>query len=699
MDETRGQEGGGEEAARSSGQTTAVQERLARTDSSMRAHKLECTATAPASRAAAAAAEWRRGCCPFSLQCMTSSCASSLCVKSSRSWKGGRKIGEIHLDKNDRRNNGNGNICRRLSSAVCSPLFLSSIVASASVSSSASVPSSDKRQKKDDRMSPKNYDKKNDEEQPENGQEESAHDDKKNPGTKMLVPLHARIFSDQTTPVEAYRCLVKEDDRDAPSFLFESVVNGSASGRYSYVAAQPDVEVVVRGHTVTVLDHTHGSRHISEEEDPLLVPTRLTPRTASAPIDTFCGGWVGYTGYDTVRFVYGKKMDFSAAPHDDRDLPDMHMALYTSMVIFDSALKMMHIVVWVEDDSDSIEDGKKKLSDVLERLSPENRPKLDYGLVGDGINLSAFGEGAGISKVNKQEFVEKVEKAKEHILAGDIFQVVLSHRFERSTLADPFEVYRALRVVNPSPYLIYMQTRGSIIVASSPEILARVTAPDAGGQRVVVNRPLAGTRRRGLTKEEDIEIEKGLLADEKERAEHIMLVDLGRNDVGQVSKAGTVQVESLMDIERYSHVMHISSTVTGSLKDELSPWMALRAALPAGTVSGAPKLRAMQIIDDLEILKRGPYGGGIGYVGFGGEMDVALALRTMIIPTEHRNSLYSYRNGKYHRREWNVHVQAGAGVVADSDPVMEYEETVNKAAGLARAIDLAEVAFIEQDES
>ena len=229
--------------------------------------------------------------------------------------------------------------------------------------------------------------------------------------------------------------------------------------------------------------------------------------------------------------------------------------------------------------------------------------------------------------------------------------------------------------------MIYYQGRDCILVASSPEILCRVNK-----ERTVVNRPLAGTRMRGKTQEEDEALEADLLADQKECAEHVMLVDLGRNDVGRVSKAGTVKVEKLMEIERYSHVMHISSTVTGSLVDNLGPWDVLRAALPAGTVSGAPKVRAMQIIDDLEVTRRGPYGGGIGYVGFTGEMDMALALRTMVVPTRQAKDV----NGS---REWMIHLQAGAGIVADSNPESEYQETVNKAAALGRAIDLAESAF------
>jgi anthranilate synthase component 1 len=310
--------------------------------------------------------------------------------------------------------------------------------------------------------------------------------------------------------------------------------------------------------------------------------------------------------------------------------------------------------------------------------------------------------------MTREEFLKAIDATKEYIQSGDVFQLVLSQRFERSTCADPFEIYRCLRVVNPSPYMAYLQANGAIVVASSPEILCRVSEDG-----IVTNRPLAGTRRRGATPEDDEKLERELLADEKECAEHVMLVDLGRNDVGRVAQSGTVNVEKLMEIERYSHVMHISSTVTGRLLPELNCWDALRAALPAGTVSGAPKVRAMQIIDELEAAKRGPYGGGIGYVSFTGGMDMALALRTMVIPTadvlNEKAQTYSIdshstsqgddlmldRSGGPQRRVWKVHLQAGAGVVADSVPEAEYEETVNKAAALGRAIDLAEQAFVD----
>ena len=279
------------------------------------------------------------------------------------------------------------------------------------------------------------------------------------------------------------------------------------------------------------------------------------------------------------------------------------------------------------------------------------------------------------SNMTRADFEAMVVRAKEYIAAGDAFQIVLSQRLERTTAADPFDLYRALRVVNPSPYQIYLQGEGAILVASSPEILCRVR------DGVVTNRPLAGTRVRGRTPDEDAALEAELLADEKERAEHVMLVDLGRNDLGRVCEPGSISIDRCMEIERYSHVMHISSTVTGRLRAGLDAYDALRATLPVGTVSGAPKVRAIEVIDELEPTRRGPYSGGIGAISYTGDMDIALALRTMVVPT------------KGGAAPWTVHLQAGAGVVLDSDPASEWQETISKASALGRAIDLAEQAF------
>ncbi|GBG70205.1 hypothetical protein CBR_g6337 [Chara braunii] len=503
-------------------------------------------------------------------------------------------------------------------------------------------------------------------------------------------------MSDCLTPVLAYRCLVDSDAHDHPSMLFESVEDGTKAGRYSIIGIEPDVEILAKEDLVTVLDHVKGTRYEALTDDPLSMPSELSkdwvPVFSEGLPDTFTGGWVGYTSYDTVRYVEKKKLPFDHAPEDDRGLPDVHLGLYNSVVVFDHVTKIIYVVKWVPLENypsveSAYEDGQAKLEGMVARLEGcITGSQFQVGFV--DLKLAKHGNQAAESNMSKEEFVKAVEKSKEHILAGDIFQLVLSQRFERRTFATPFEIYRALRVVNPSPYMIYMQARGCILVASSPEILCRID------NRTVVNRPLAGTRRRGATEEEDERLERDLLADEKECAEHVMLVDLGRNDVGKVSKAGTVKVEKLMEIERYSHVMHISSTVTGELLEEMSCWDALRAALPVGTVSGAPKVRAMELIDELEPSRRGPYAGGIGAVSYKGNMDIALALRTMVFPTFGRyDAMLNYKDPS-HRREWLVHLQAGAGLVADSDPEAEYQETVNKAAALARAIDLAETAFL-----
>ncbi|KAG0546864.1 hypothetical protein BDA96_01G030500 [Sorghum bicolor] len=515
-----------------------------------------------------------------------------------------------------------------------------------------------------------------------------------------LLPLTRCIFSDHLTPVLAYRCLVKEDDREAPSFLFESVEQGSEGtnvGRYSVVGAQPAMEIVAKANHVTVMDHEMKSRREHFVPDPMKIPRTImeqwNPQIADGLPNAFCGGWVGFFSYDTVRYVETKKLPFSKAPLDDRNLPDIHLGLYSDVIVFDHVEKKTHVIHWVRTDcynsiDEAYEDGTTRLEALLSRLHCLNIPMLSSGSI--KLNVGNTGSVMQNSTMSREEYKNIVVQAKEHILAGDIFQVVLSQRFERRTFADPFEIYRALRIVNPSPYMAYLQARGCILVASSPEILTRVQ------KRTVVNRPLAGTIRRGKTKAEDKVLEQLLLSDEKQRAEHIMLIDLGRNDVGKVSKPGSVKVEKLMNIERYSHVMHISSTVTGELRDDLTCWDALRAALPVGTVSGAPKVRAMELIDQLEVNMRGPYSGGFGGISFCGDMDIALALRTIVFPTTSRfDTMYSYTDKKS-RQEWVAHLQAGAGIVADSKPDDEHQECLNKAAGAARAIDLAESTFLEE---
>jgi anthranilate synthase component 1 len=395
---------------------------------------------------------------------------------------------------------------------------------------------------------------------------------------------------------------------------------------------------------------------------------------------------VGYAAYDTVRYAETAKLDPARAPHDDRSLPDLHFAFYDGVVVFDHAQRLVHIIRIAEippgSDAGAAYDSSH---DALERRAAELSSQSPHS-VRSGRLVARRARGSPASNMSRPEYAAMLSRAKEYIRAGDIFQVVLGQRFERASRADPFDVYRALRAVNPSPYMVYLQAEGSILVASSPEILCRVRVVDdrPGGpiRRVLTNRPLAGTRRRGLNPEEDLAMERDLLADPKERAEHVMLVDLGRNDVGQVCVPGTITTPALMHVERYSHVMHISSTVLGTLRPGLDCWDALRSTLPAGTISGAPKIRAMQIIDELEPVRRGPYGGGIGYASLAGDMDIALALRTIVVPT-------SLRVGD----SWTYHLQASGGIVADSDINAEFDETVNKAAALERAIDVAEDAF------
>ncbi|XP_042516407.1 anthranilate synthase alpha subunit 1, chloroplastic-like [Macadamia integrifolia] len=515
-----------------------------------------------------------------------------------------------------------------------------------------------------------------------------------------LVPLHRCIFSDHLTPVLAYRCLVKEDDRDAPSFLFESVEQGFRSsnvGRYSVVGAQPTMEIVAKENLVTIMDHEKGCRTEEFVDDPMVIPRRIMenwkPQLIEELPDAFCGGWVGYFSYDTVRYVEKKKLPFSSAPEDDRNLADVHLGLYNDVIVFDHVEKKAYVIHWVRLDQyssvdEAYTDGMNRLELLVSRVQNIDIPRLSSGSV--KLYTRLFGSSLKTSSMTSEAYMQAVLQAKEHILAGDIFQIVLSQRFERRTFADPFEIYRALRVVNPSPYMAYLQARGCIMVASSPEILTHVKKGN------IINRPLAGTVRRGKTDKEDEILEKELLNDEKQCAEHIMLVDLGRNDVGKVSKAGSVKVEKLMNVERYSHVMHISSTVTGELLDDLTCWDALRAALPVGTVSGAPKVKAMELIDQLEVTRRGPYSGGFGGVSFTGDMDIALALRTIVFPTATRyDTMYSYKDANK-RREWVAHLQTGAGIVADSVPEDEQRECENKAAGLARAIDLAESTFVDK---
>jgi len=522
------------------------------------------------------------------------------------------------------------------------------------------------------------------------------------PDATLCVPIGMQVLSDQLTPVLAYRRLVEPDERTAPSFLLESVEGGERAGRYSILGARPVRRVIARRGEVTVHDERTGRTDVIQSRDPLALVREIGARCRLVPAGDarrlpgcVLGGWFGQLGFDAVRWAEPGKLGFDGAPPDDRGIQDLEFGLYDGVVVFDNVAKLASIVrLAMLDPGDDLEAAYARavegLAEQLVRIQEGVNPQPIGRLEGD---LGATGE-AMASNLSRDEHRAMVERALEYIRAGDVFQVVLGQRFERTSGVDPFDVYRALRAVNPSPYMVYMQTSGCILIASSPEILCRVRRERADGgvearrdRLIVTNRPLAGTRPRGRSPAQDAALERELLADAKERAEHAMLVDLGRNDVGKVALSGSIELARVMEVERYSHVMHLSSTITGELRPGLDAWDALRAALPVGTISGAPKVRAIQIIDELEPVRRGPYGGGLGYVGLDGEMDIALALRTMVVPTA------SWEESG--RAAWTYHVQAAGGIVADSDPDAEYQETVSKAAALGRAIELGERVFGE----
>ena len=473
-----------------------------------------------------------------------------------------------------------------------------------------------------------------------------------------LVPIYRRLVSDTLTPVSAFCRL----DGGANSFLFESVVGGERIGRYSFLGAGPLMQVDAYDREVIITRDGKTERHVVD--DPLtylheLLNDYRAPHLPGLP--RFCGGAVGYAGYDTVRYTE----DLPNPPLNDRRLPDLSFAFYDRMVVFDQIQKTILVVAFADVRQGNLpaayQAACERVDVVCEQLA---RPTDELRLT--DISLSGDPQLPFRSNFTRDGYEAAVEKCKEYIRAGDIFQVVLSQRLELETKAQPTDIYRALRVVNPSPYMFLVRTPAVTLIGSSPEIMVRV---DEGMTTI---RPLAGTRRRGKTEAEDQALEKELLADEKEIAEHVMLVDLARNDVGRVAEYGTVAVTKQFAVERYSHVMHISSEVVGRLASDKTALDALRAGLPAGTLSGAPKVRAMEIIDELEPHRRGPYGGAVGYIDFTGHMDTCIALRTIVMTGQ------------------TAYLQAGAGIVADSVPASEYEETLNKARGLLKAIEVAE---------
>jgi anthranilate synthase component 1 len=485
-------------------------------------------------------------------------------------------------------------------------------------------------------------------------------------GPVGLVPVYRQLIGDTLTPVSAF-CKIQEGDW---SFLFESVIGGERLGRYSFVGSGPFLRFQAHGNRVQIHAPPPGSPSRPatltelEHPDPLhLLEERLSAYRAPAlpGLPRFCGGAVGYAAYDTVRYVER----LLSPPLDDRGLPDLCFAFYDRMVIFDHINKTVAAVAHAHVDPSDLRRCYDAACERVDRLVE----RLQQGVADLQLtDIQPIGEVhlPFRSNFERSAFESAVERCKEYIYAGDIFQVVLSQRLQTETRARPFDIYRTLRVVNPSPFLFYLKSGPLCLVGSSPEIMVRVE-----GDKATI-RPLAGTRPRGRSEEDDERLAAELLADPKERAEHIMLVDLGRNDIGRVARYGTVHLSDEMTVERYSHVMHLCSTVTGRLQAGKSAFDALRSCLPAGTLSGAPKVRAMEIIDELEPHRRGPYGGAVGYVDFSGNMDTCIALRTLVLKGQ------------------TAYLQAGAGIVADSIPANEYEETLNKARGLLRALEMAE---------
>ncbi len=495
---------------------------------------------------------------------------------------------------------------------------------------------------------------------------------------KPLLPLYRDILVDLETPVSAY-C---KTALGPYSFLLESVAGGERIARYSFIGIDPYLVLIHTGDTATLYTTSgaHEGNILRSEgkkvlcHDPLkLVQAELEQYRLIAPVGLsqdelprFHGGAVGYLSYETAS-------RFEQLPVPEKDESELPLAVFCfteTILVFDHLKHRVRVVTHLHLDAPDIEAeyqrGLDILDDVQHRLSqpvqlPDEPEPIDET---DALRV--------ISNRSRPEFEAMVEQAKEYIRAGDIFQVVLSQRLSRHVNAAPFTVYRALRAINPSPYMFYLDLQDFHIIGASPELLVRVEDGE------VTIHPIAGTRPRGTDLQSDQQLAEELQHDPKERAEHVMLVDLGRNDVGRVSTPGSVQVSQFMEIERYSHVMHLVSNVTGQLRPDISSYEALRAGFPAGTVSGAPKICAMEIISELEGEQRGVYAGAVGYISHSGNLDTAIALRTMVM-----------QNGR-------AYIQAGGGIVADSDPAAEYMESMNKARALLRALDEAEVIAKER---
>jgi anthranilate synthase component 1 len=471
-----------------------------------------------------------------------------------------------------------------------------------------------------------------------------------------LVPVWREILGDLETPVGAYRKLGSEPN----SFLLESVEHGERWGRYSFIGCDPFLVMTSRDGVVSFEGTPPPG--VADAPDPLMAVERALDayRAPALPgLPPLHGGAVGYIGYDAVRYI--EKLPQTTT--DDLQMPELWLLFTGRLLVFDHLRQRLTVIsnVAIGDDPARQYDEAVEAAEALVARLAETPTR------GKPVSPTLEAEIGDVrSNIGSDAFKASVVKAKEYIASGDIFQCVVSQRFEMPTTADPFDVYRVLRLINPSPYMFFLQYPGSALVGSSPEPHVKVL-----GRQAII-RPIAGTRPRGATEDEDQKLAVELLSDEKERAEHVMLVDLARNDLGRVCTPGTVRVEELMKVERYSHVMHICSEVHGDIAPSRTAFDAFKWAFPAGTVSGAPKIRAMQIIDELEETRRGPYAGAVGYFDFSGNIDTCITLRTALI------------------KDGTAYVQAGAGIVADSVPEVEDEECRNKARALLSAIKAAE---------
>jgi anthranilate synthase component 1 len=478
-----------------------------------------------------------------------------------------------------------------------------------------------------------------------------------------LIPVYREILADLDTPVSAF--LKIDDGRSA--YLLESIEGGEKWARYSFLGSNPSLTLRGSGNRM-VLASASGEEETLSCKDPLDAIQKVMNRYQPVEVPglpRFFGGAVGYLSYDVVR--YFENLPSTLDPVPPLDVPETFFLLTDTLLIFDNVSQRIRVVSNAHTQGRSLEEAYREATDKIEKTVQRLRGPYSRSKTGqENEHGGGDFEGPLDSNVTPSEFHKSVDRAKEYIRAGDIFQVVLSQRFSKRIQADPFDVYRALRVINPSPYMFFLRFGDFALVGSSPESLVRCE------EGVIETHPIAGTRKRGKNAEEDQDLAEDLLQDPKERAEHVMLVDLGRNDVGRVARMGSVTVDEFMGVEKYSHVMHLVSNVRGTLAEGKNAYDVLRACFPAGTVSGAPKVRAMEIIEELEPGRRGPYAGAVGYFSFSGNMDTCINIRTILIKPP------------------MAYIQAGAGIVADSDPQKEYEETVNKAKGMVTAITMAE---------